>query len=118
MVITSVYSSNCKVDKAVTNAILQSGVQVFSAWNIIDWTVIENDDAKLVIESIMIEKEGETKTLACDALFNFYEKTIDLNAFLGNEHRFSGARDIIRLIHFQLHKVVFEKSISKIQLLA
>jgi len=89
------------VDKAVTNAILQSGVQVFSAWNIIDWTVIENDDAKLVIESIMIEKEGETKTLTCDALFNFYEKTIDLNAFLGKEHRFYDARDIVRLIHFQ-----------------
>ncbi|XP_071569370.1 cilia- and flagella-associated protein 61-like [Temnothorax nylanderi] len=71
-----------EVDKAVTNAILQSGIQVFPAWNMIDWALIENDDAKLMIESVTIEKEDETKKLTCNALFNFYEKTIDLNAFL------------------------------------
>lgn len=84
-----------KVDNVVTNAVSQSGVKVFSKWNMIDWALIENDDAKLMIKSVTIEKEGETKKLACDALFNFYEKTIDLNAFLGKEH---GGH----LIHFQL----------------
>lgn len=72
-----------KVDKAVTNAILRSGALVFSEWNIIDWALIESD-AKLMIESVTIEKESKTIKLTCDALFNFYEKTIDLNAFLGN----------------------------------
>ncbi|XP_011864945.1 PREDICTED: cilia- and flagella-associated protein 61-like [Vollenhovia emeryi] len=71
-----------EVDKAVTNAILQSGIKVFSAWSIIDWALIEKDDTKLMIESVTIEREGETKKLSCNALFNFYEKTIDLNAFL------------------------------------
>lgn len=70
----------------VTNAILQSGVQVFSEWTMIDWTLMENDDAKFMIESITIEKEGKKKKLTCDALFNFYKKTIDLNAFLGKGH--------------------------------
>jgi len=82
-----------KVNKVVTNAILQSGVQVFSKWNMIDWILIQNDDANLMIESVTIEKEGETKKLICDALFNFYEKTIDLNAYLGKGY-------IIHLIHF------------------
>jgi len=75
-----------KVNKVVTKAILQSGVQLFSKWNMIDWILIQNDDANLMIESVMIEKEGETKMLICDALFNFYEKTIDLNAFLGKRY--------------------------------
>jgi len=70
------------VNKAVTNAILQSGVQVFSEWTVIDWKTLENDDAKLMIKSITIEKEEEKKKLTCDVLFNFYEKTIDLNAHL------------------------------------
>ncbi|XP_011691947.1 PREDICTED: LOW QUALITY PROTEIN: cilia- and flagella-associated protein 61-like [Wasmannia auropunctata] len=72
-----------QVNEMVTNAILQSGVEIFSKWNMIDWTLqIKNDDAKLMIESVTIEREGETKKLTCDVLFNFYEKTIDLNAFL------------------------------------
>ncbi|XP_012061304.1 PREDICTED: cilia- and flagella-associated protein 61-like [Atta cephalotes] len=71
-----------EVNKAVTNAILQSGVQVFSEWTVIDWKTLENDDAKLMIKSITIEKEEEKKKLTCDVLFNFYEKTIDLNAYL------------------------------------
>ncbi|KAG5308923.1 CFA61 protein, partial [Pseudoatta argentina] len=75
-----------EVNKVVTNAILRSGVQVFSEWTVIDWTLIENEqssDAKLImIKNITIEKEEKRERLTCDALFNFYEKTIDLNAFL------------------------------------
>ncbi|KYN10877.1 Uncharacterized protein C20orf26 like protein [Trachymyrmex cornetzi] len=73
---------NYEVNKVVTNAILQSGVQVFSEWTVIDWTLMENDDAKIMIKSITIKKVEEKKKLTCDALFNFYEKTIDLNTFL------------------------------------
>ncbi|XP_018339954.1 PREDICTED: cilia- and flagella-associated protein 61-like isoform X2 [Trachymyrmex septentrionalis] len=72
-----------EVNKVVTNAILQSGVKVFSEWTVINWeTLMENDDAKLMIKSITIEKEEKKKKLTCDVLFNFYEKTIDSNAFL------------------------------------
>lgn len=85
-----------KVDKAVTNAILRSGARVFSEWKMIDWVLIKNDDTKLMIESITIEKGDKTRKLTCDALFNFYEKTIDLNAFLGN------MRDIAHQIYFRL----------------
>ena len=71
----------------MTNAILQSGVKVFSEWTVINWeTLMENDDAKLMIKSITIEKEEKKKKLTCDVLFNFYEKTIDSNAFLGKGH--------------------------------
>ncbi|KYM93723.1 Uncharacterized protein C20orf26 like protein [Cyphomyrmex costatus] len=73
---------DCEVNKEVTNAILQRGVQIFSEWTMVDWTLMENDDAKLMIENITIEKEEEKKELTCDVFFNFYEKTIDLNAFL------------------------------------
>lgn len=69
----------------MTNAILRDEVQVLSEWNMIDW-ILRKDNGKLMIESIVIEKEGEIRKLVCDVLFNFYEKTINLNAFLGNFH--------------------------------
>ncbi|KAG5344972.1 CFA61 protein, partial [Acromyrmex heyeri] len=75
-----------EVNKVVTNAILRSGVQVFSEWTVIDWTLMENEQSSdanvIMIKNITIEKEEKKKRLTCDALFNFYEKTIDLNAFL------------------------------------
>ncbi|EGI63337.1 Uncharacterized protein C20orf26-like protein [Acromyrmex echinatior] len=68
-----------EVNKVVTDAILRSGVQVFSEWTVIDWTLTENEqssDAKLImIKSITIEKEEEKKKLTCDALLNLYAKT-------------------------------------------
>lgn len=68
------------------NAILRDEIQVLCEWNMIDWVLIKDDNGKLMIESITIEKEDEIKNLVCDALFNFYEKTINLNSFLGNFH--------------------------------
>lgn len=75
-----------KVNEAVMNAILQDKVQVLCEWNMIDWVLTKNNDEKLMIESVIIEKEGERRKLICDALFNFYERTINLNAFRGNFH--------------------------------
>lgn len=75
----------CKVDEAVMSAILQSGVAVLSEWDMTDWTLTKSEDGKsLAIDSVTIEKKGETRTLTCDALFNFYERTIDPSMFLGN----------------------------------
>lgn len=68
------------------NAILQDEIQVLCEWTMIDWVLIKDDNGMSMIESITIEKEGEIKNLVCDALFNFYEKTINLNSFLGNFH--------------------------------
>ncbi|XP_020300457.1 cilia- and flagella-associated protein 61-like [Pseudomyrmex gracilis] len=70
-----------KVDIAVTNAILRSGVRIFSEWNMIDWTLKSDDNGKLMIKSVAIKKRDETKILNCDALFNFDEKTINSEAF-------------------------------------
>lgn len=70
----------------MTNAILRDEIQILSEWNMIDWILTKDNDGKLMIESIAIEKEGKVRKLVCDALFNFYEKTIDLNAFSGNFH--------------------------------
>ncbi|KAG5313447.1 CFA61 protein, partial [Acromyrmex insinuator] len=56
-----------EVNKVVADAILRSGVQVFSEWTVIDWTLTENEqssDAKLImIKSITIEKEEKKKKL-------------------------------------------------------
>jgi len=71
------------VDEAIRNAMLQSGVQVFSQWNIIDYFITESKDKRIIIEHVIIEKQGETKYLACDALFFFREKTINMETFLG-----------------------------------
>ncbi|XP_050449649.1 cilia- and flagella-associated protein 61-like [Cataglyphis hispanica] len=70
------------VHETVMNAILQDETQVLCEWTMIDWVLIKDDKGKLMIESITIEKEGEVKNLVCDALFNFYEKTINFNSFL------------------------------------
>ncbi|EZA59327.1 hypothetical protein X777_15972 [Ooceraea biroi] len=81
-----VFFHDCEVDEAMMNAISRSGVQVLSQWDIIDCSLTENDDGKLMIESVTIEKEGETRSLVCDALFNFHEKTINLDTFLAFSH--------------------------------
>lgn len=73
-----------KVNEAVMSAILQDKIQVLCEWNIVDWVLTKDNDGKLMIESITIERKGKIRKLVCDALFNFYEKTINLNAFLGN----------------------------------
>ncbi|KAL6419679.1 hypothetical protein ACFW04_001261 [Cataglyphis niger] len=78
----NVFLSDCEVHETVMNAILQDEIQVLCEWTMIDWVLIKDDNGKLMIESITIEKEGEVKNLVCDALFNFYEKTINLNSFL------------------------------------
>ncbi|XP_025154418.1 cilia- and flagella-associated protein 61 [Harpegnathos saltator] len=70
-----------KVDEAVTNAVLQNGVRVLSGWCMIDWSLTRRIDGQIAIENITIEKKGETRTLLCDILLNFHEKTINLNAF-------------------------------------
>lgn len=70
----------------MTNAILRDEIQIFSEWSMIDWILTKDNDGKLMIESIAIEKEGKVKKLACDALFNFFEKTIDSNTFSAFSH--------------------------------
>jgi hypothetical protein len=76
------------VNEAITNAILQSGVRVLSQWNIIDYSIIESNDKRLIIESVKIEKEGEIRYLACDAIFFFREKRINLKTFLGKLYNY------------------------------
>jgi len=83
------------------NAVLQSGVRVLSQWNIIDYSIIESRDKRLIIKSVTIEKEDEIRYLACDALFFFQKKTINLKTFLGklyNYHQFFFAIEKSRLI--------------------
>lgn len=69
------------------NVISQSGVKILPEWNLIDCSLAESNDKKLMIRSITIEKEGETRTLSCDALLSFHEKTINFNTFLGSKAR-------------------------------
>ncbi|XP_032670970.1 cilia- and flagella-associated protein 61-like isoform X2 [Odontomachus brunneus] len=71
-----------KVDQAITNAILRSGVQILSGWYMIDWTLTQDADEQIAIKSVTIEKDGEMRTIVCDVLLNFHEKTINLDAFL------------------------------------
>ncbi|EFN82493.1 Uncharacterized protein C20orf26-like protein [Harpegnathos saltator] len=76
-----VFYCDREVDEAVTNAVLQNGVRVLSGWCMIDWSLTRRIDGQIAIENITIEKKGETRTLLCDILLNFHEKTINLNAF-------------------------------------
>ncbi|XP_029157071.1 LOW QUALITY PROTEIN: cilia- and flagella-associated protein 61-like [Nylanderia fulva] len=75
------FFDDCEVNEAVMKAILQDKVQVLCEWNMIDWVLTKDNDGKLMIDSVIIEKKGEKSKIVCDALFNFYEKTINLNAF-------------------------------------
>ncbi|XP_070155568.1 cilia- and flagella-associated protein 61 [Polyergus mexicanus] len=77
-----VFLSDCEVNEAVMDAILRDEIRVLCEWNMIDWMLIKDNNGKLMIESITIEREGKIKKLVCDALFNFYEKTINLRTFL------------------------------------
>lgn len=87
-----------KVDEAVTNAVLRSGVRVLSGWRMIDWVLTRNADGQIAIESVAIEKARETRTLVCDVLLNFYEKTINLDAFLGGRLALVVAHDPVRAL--------------------
>ncbi|XP_014471472.1 PREDICTED: cilia- and flagella-associated protein 61-like isoform X2 [Dinoponera quadriceps] len=77
-----VFCCDREVDEAVTNAVLRSGVRVLSGWCLVNWILTQDADGQTMIESVVIEKEGETKTLVCDVLLNFHEKTVNLDAFL------------------------------------
>ncbi|XP_072759857.1 cilia- and flagella-associated protein 61 [Anoplolepis gracilipes] len=81
-----VFLDDCEVNEAVMDAVLRDKVQVLCKWNMIDWVLTEDNDGKLMIESITIEKKGEIRKLVCDALFNFDKKTINSNAFLAFCH--------------------------------
>lgn len=85
-----------KVDEAIMNAILRSGVQILSGWCMIDWTLTQDVDEQIAIESVAIGKDGETRTMVCDVLLNFHEKTINLDAFLGERLALVVAHEPIR----------------------
>lgn len=74
----------CKVNTAVKNSVLENEVNILLGWNVIDWTLLDDNKDNKIIESITIRSGAKVKIVTCDFLFNFYEKEIDVNSFLGN----------------------------------
>lgn len=64
------------------NSISRSGVTILVGWELIDWRLKNSGEEKL-IEAIIVQLKGKTKTINCDALVNFNEKTMNMKIFLG-----------------------------------
>ena len=73
-----------KVYAEVMHSISKSRVKMLVGWELIEWNLKSAEEK--VIESIVVRSKGETRTIECDALVNFYEKTINMKIFLGDHH--------------------------------
>lgn len=72
------------MNTAIKNSILESEINLLLGWNIINWTLLEEYQDVKRIESVTIRSGINIKIIPCDFFFNFYEKEIDINSFLGN----------------------------------
>lgn len=81
------------------DAISRSGVRILSGWNMTDWTLTMTANGKFMIDSVTVKKRGVTRTLTCDVLFNFHEKTLNPKTFLGEQLRHLTLFDSISKVH-------------------
>ncbi|CAD1479016.1 unnamed protein product, partial [Heterotrigona itama] len=70
-----------KVYAEVMKSISRSNIKMLVGWELTDWNLKESLDGR-IIETIVIRLKGKLKTLECDALINFREKTINMTIFL------------------------------------
>lgn len=67
----------------VMNAVSKSGVEVLIGWELIDWSLKKSTEGS-IIDAIVLRSKGVFKTMDCNALVNFSEKTINMKIFLCN----------------------------------
>ncbi|CAL7938183.1 unnamed protein product [Xylocopa violacea] len=75
------FYNDCELYVEVMNSIRGNDIEILVGWQLIDWYLMDSPKGKM-IESIVIRLKGETRTLYCDALVIFLEKTINMNIFL------------------------------------
>lgn len=65
------------------NAITRHDIEILAGWELIGWNLRGTTEEK-IIESLVIRLKGLTRTIDCDALVSFHEKTISMKIFLGD----------------------------------
>ena len=64
-------------------SISRSNVKILVGWELIDWNLRDSLDGRM-IETVVVRLKGKLRTLECDALVNFRDKTINMMIFLGD----------------------------------
>ncbi|XP_076759809.1 cilia- and flagella-associated protein 61 [Xylocopa sonorina] len=75
------FYNDCELYVEVMNSIRRNDIEILVGWQLIEWYLMDSPKGKM-IESIVIRLKGETRTMDCDALVIFLEKTINMNVFL------------------------------------
>ncbi|XP_043526432.1 cilia- and flagella-associated protein 61-like [Frieseomelitta varia] len=77
----SAFFDNCEVYAEVMKSISRSNIEILVGWELTDWNLRDSLDGRM-IETIVVRLKGKLRTLECDALVNFREKTINMTIFL------------------------------------
>lgn len=67
-------------------SVSKNKIEVLVGWKLVDWNLKDSLDGK-TIESIVLRLKGKIRTIDCDALLYFHEKTINMRIFLGDCQR-------------------------------